>query len=122
MALTKFVGFIIDIESFEQNIFIIKGLLQSYRLKQNLVTIGIYLLISNKVKCKYQESMQIYWKCGDEQQYKSVIEASMVSTPEKFTNNSTMSPRPSVTVRNPSARKSLRIFTEVLDVKNKTSV
>ena len=33
-----------------------------------------------------------------------------------------MSPRPSVAVRNPNAIKSLYLFTEVLDVKNKTAV
>ena len=46
----------------------------------------------------------------------------MVSTPYIFTDNSLMSPGPSVTVKNPSAGKSLRIFTEVFDVKNKTDV
>ena len=33
-----------------------------------------------------------------------------------------MSPGPSVTIKNPTARKSLSIFTEVLDVKNKTVI
>ena len=28
------------------------------------------------------------WKCDDQQQYKEVIEASMVSTTEEFTDNS----------------------------------
>ena len=46
----------------------------------------------------------------------------MVSTTDKFTYNSTMLPGPSVTFRNPSARKSLCLFTEFLDVKNKTDV
>ena len=44
----------------------------------------------------------------------------MVSTLEGFTNNSPMSPEPSVTVKNPSTRKSLSQFTEVLDIKHKT--
>ena len=43
----------------------------------------------------------------------------MVSTNERFTDNSTMPPGPSVTVKNSSAGKPLRIFTEVFDVKNR---
>ena len=46
----------------------------------------------------------------------------MVSTPEIFTENSLMSPGSYVTDKNPSARKSLCLFTEVFYVKNKTSV
>ena len=46
----------------------------------------------------------------------------MIPNPKIFIDNSPMSPGPSVTVKNPSAIKSLRIFTEVLDEKNKSSV
>ena len=46
----------------------------------------------------------------------------MVSTHEGFTDKITMPPFPSVTVKYPSARKSLRQFTEVLDVKQKTAI
>ena len=46
----------------------------------------------------------------------------MVSTPEIFTDNSPVSPRPPMIVKNCSAKQSLRLFTEVLDVKNKTAV
>ena len=46
----------------------------------------------------------------------------MVSTPERFTDNSTISTGISVTVRNPIARESLRLFTEFLNVKNKAAV
>ena len=42
----------------------------------------------------------------------------MVSTPEVFTNNSPISPRSSTPVKKPSARKSLCMFTKVLEVKN----
>ena len=60
--------------------------------------------------------------CDYQQQYKSILGAEVVSTPEIFTKNSPMSPGPSVTFKNPSARKSIRLFTEVFDVKNKTVV
>ena len=58
-------------------------------------------------------------KCDDQHQYKAIIEAAMVSTTGRFTENSQMSPGPSATVKNPSARKSLHIFTEVFYVKRK---
>ena len=45
----------------------------------------------------------------------------MVSTPDRFTYNSPMSPVPLI-IENCSARKSLCLFTEFLDVKNKTDV
>ena len=44
----------------------------------------------------------------------------MVSTPEVCTNKITMTPNPSVSTKNPSARKSPHQFTETLDVKHKT--
>ena len=43
----------------------------------------------------------------------------MVSTTEICTDNIPMSPGPSVFSQKPSAKKSLRQFTEVLDVKKK---
>ena len=43
----------------------------------------------------------------------------MVSTPEVFNVNSHISPITSSPVKKPSARKSLCIFTNVLDVKKK---
>ena len=46
----------------------------------------------------------------------------MVFTPDILTDNSTMSPGPSVTFKNTSARKSLHLFTEVLVFKKKTAV
>ena len=46
----------------------------------------------------------------------------MVSTSGRFTDNIPMSPGPPMIFKKISARKSLRLFTEVLDIKNKTSV
>ena len=45
----------------------------------------------------------------------------MVYTPKGFTNNITIYPRTSSPVNKPSARKSLCMFTNVLDVNNKNS-
>ena len=50
------------------------------------------------------------------------MEAEMVSTPEGCTNNSTMTHNPCVSTKKLSARKSLRQFTEILDVKHKSAV
>ena len=57
-----------------------------------------------------------------QQQYKAIIEAKMFSTTEIFTSNIQMSSGTSVTFKKPSAIKPLRLFTEVLDVQNKTYV
>ena len=46
----------------------------------------------------------------------------MVSTTEVFNENILMSPGPYVNVKHPSESKSLRQFTELLYVKNKTAV
>ena len=64
---------------------------------------------------KYQEIIHIFWKM---QQSTEVL----CSTPKRFIDNSPMSPVISVAVINPSARKLLYLFTEVLDAKRKTSV
>ena len=45
----------------------------------------------------------------------------MVSTTERSTYNSTFSPGPPMIFRNAGARKSISIFTGVLDVKRKTA-
>ena len=44
----------------------------------------------------------------------------MVSTTEGFTNNSSRYPMTPTPVKKPSARQSLCIFTNILEVKNKT--
>ena len=61
-------------------------------------------------------------KCNDQLQFKEILKALMVSTPDKFIDNSPMSPGPPMIVKNYSARKSLRLFTEFLDVKKKTAI
>ena len=46
----------------------------------------------------------------------------MVSTPEGYTKNIPITPKPYVSTKNNSSRKSLPQFTEKLDVKHKTAV
>ena len=93
-----------------------------------MVTIGIDQPLRNCAMYKHiwQENInKLYTSAGkynDQLQFKAVIEVSMVSTPDIFVDNSPMSPGPPMIVKKCSARKSLRLFTEVLDVKKKTSV
>ena len=61
-------------------------------------------------------------KCDYQQHYRAIIKASLVSTNDRFTDNSPMPSGPSVTVINTSAIESLHIFTEVLDVIEKNDV
>ena len=59
-------------------------------------------------------------KCDDQQNIKDIVDSSMVSTPEVVRDNSTNTPITSTPVKKPSARKSLSLFTNILDVKPKT--
>ena len=52
---------------------------------------------------------------------KDILDASMVSTPEEVTSESTNVPMTSTPVKKPSARKSLCLFTNILNVKRKTA-
>ena len=60
-------------------------------------------------------------KWDDQQYFKDILEAAMVSTPEGFINDSPISPMTSSPVKKPSARKSLCLVTKILDVKKKTA-
>ena len=46
----------------------------------------------------------------------------MVSTPEEITDDSPSLPMTQMTVKKPSDRKSLRLFTNIFDVKNRTAI
>ena len=80
-----------------------------------MVTNIVYPSLSNSAL--YKNIKKLYkssGKCNYQQQYKDILEAEMVYTTEIS--------RPSVTVKNPNEIKSLHLFTEVFDVKNKTAV
>ena len=59
-------------------------------------------------------------KCDDQQNLKDIIDSAMVYTPKGVTDNSPNAPMKSTPVNKPSARKSLCLFTNILDVKPKT--
>ena len=61
-------------------------------------------------------------KCDDQQKIKYILEDDMVSTPEEITKDSTSLPMSQTKTKKPSARKSLHLFTNIVDVKNRTAI
>ena len=71
----------------------------------------------NNIKNIYQHA----GKCEDQQNLKDIIDATILSNPEGVTYGSPNVPMTSKPVKKPSARKSLCLFTNILDVKNRTA-
>ena len=98
-------------------------MLQSPLLKDHVQTIGIDQYLSNNAiyehKC-LENIKKLYkqaGKCDGQQKFKDILEADMVSTPEGFIDNSPIFPMTLTPVKKPNARKSLCMFTKILDVK-----
>ena len=70
----------------------------------------------NNIKNIYQHA----GKCDDQLNLKDIIDASMVYTLELVIDNSPNVPMTSTPVNKSSARKSLRLFTNIFDIKEKT--
>ena len=70
----------------------------------------------NNIKKIYQHA----GKCDDQQNIKDIIDATMVSTPEVVKDNSPNVPMTSTPVKKTSSSKSLCLFTNILNFKNKT--
>ena len=70
----------------------------------------------NNIKNIYQHA----GKCDDQQNLKDIIDAAILSTPEGVTDNSPNVHMSSKPVKKPRARKSLCLFTNILDVKPAT--
>ena len=100
-------------------------MLQSSRLEDNMKNIGIDQSLftksyfehrcMNNIKKIYQHA----GKCDDQQNLQDILDADMVSTPEGVTDNSPGVPMTPTLVKKPSASKSLCLFTNKLDVKQK---
>ena len=103
-------------------------MLQSLCLKDHVKTIGIDKSLRNNSlfehKClpNINKLYKHVGKCDDQQQFKDIIKAAMVFTPEGFTNNSPISPMKPTSVKKLSAIKSLFLFTNILYVKKKTAI
>ena len=82
-----------SIDTFKQQCVVLKGMLQSARLKDHVHTIGIDQYLRNNAlyehKC-IENIKKLYkqaGKCDDQKKFKDILDAGMVSTPEVFTNN-----------------------------------
>ena len=71
----------------------------------------------NNIKNIYEHA----GKCDDQQNLKDIIDSAILSTPEGVTDNSPNVHMASKPVKKPSARKSLCLFTNILDVNPKTA-
>ena len=123
--MTKVIDSVLSIDTFEQKCVVLKGTLKSPWLKGHVQTIVIdrYFSYNTIYEQKCLENITKLYKqsgyCDDYQQFKDILEATMVSTTGKITNNSTISSSTSTPVKKPSARKLLCMFTNILEVKKK---
>ena len=96
--MTKVIDSVLSIDTFEQQCFVLKVMLQSPRPKYHAQTIGIDQLLSNNALYEHEclENIKILCKqagkCDDQKKFKDILEADMVSTPEGFTEDSSISP------------------------------
>ena len=117
------VDFVISINKFEQQWFVLKCMLQSPRLKYHMNTIGIDQSLSNSALFEHRwlqninKSYKLAGKWNNHQQFKYIIESTMVSTTYGFADNSIRYPITPTPIKKPSARKSLCLFTNLLDVR-----
>ena len=71
----------------------------------------------NNIKKIYQHA----GKSDDQQNLKDIIDAAILSTPEGVTDNSPNVHMASTPIKKPSSRKSLYLFTNILDFQPKTA-
>ena len=97
-------------------------MLQSSRLEDHMKTIVIYQSSFTRSYLEHRcmdNTKNIYQhagKCDDQQNLKYIIDAAILSSPEGVTDNSTnvyLTPSP---VKKSNARKSLSLFTNILDI------
>ena len=121
--MTKVIDYVLSIDTFKQKYVVLKGMLKSPRLKDHVQTIAVDQSLSKNaiyehkclenIKTVYEQAS----KCDEQQQFKDILEADMVSTPEGFTDNIPISPITSTPIKKLSAQKSLCLFTNILEVK-----
>ena len=89
-------------------------------------TIGIYRssfkmsIFEHRCMKNTKKIYQHTGKFDDQQNLKDILESALLSNPEGFTDNSPNVHIPSTPFKKPSTRKSLCLFTNILDVKPKT--
>ena len=67
---------------------------------------------------KHQNIYKQAGKYEDQQKFKDILEAAMVSSPEGFTDDIPISPMISTLLKKSRAKKSLYLFTYILDLKH----
>ena len=101
-------------------------MLQLSRIEYHINTIGIYQSLFTKYSFEHRcmnnikKIYQHVGKCDDQKNLKDILDYSMVSTPEVVTYNNPNVPITSTSVNKLSARNSLCLFTNILDVRPKT--
>ena len=76
--MTKVIDYFLSIDTFEQQFFLLKGMLQSLRLKDHVQTIGVDQSLSTNViyEHKYLENIKKLYKqagnCDIQQQFKDI--------------------------------------------------
>ena len=102
-------------------------MLQLTRLEDHTKTIGIDQSLCNRSsfehKClnNIKKIYQHAGKCDYQQNLKDILVADMVYTTQEVTDDIPSLPMKQTTVKKPSARKSLRLFTNIFDVEKKTT-
>ena len=103
-------------------------MLQLPRLEDNMKTISIYQSLRKRSSFEHKSLNNIKYiyqhagKCDDQRNLKDVLCAAILSTPEEVTYDSPNVPMKSTLVNKPSARKSLFLLTNILNVKNNTAI
>ena len=93
LILNKAIDSILSIETFEQQCVVIKFMLQSSRLEDHMNTIGIdqssFARSSFEHRCmnNIKKINEHAGKCDDQQNFKDIIDAAILSAPEGVTDN-----------------------------------
>ena len=109
--MTKVIDYVLSIYTFEKEYFLLKGMLQSLRLKYHVQTIGIDQCLSKNAIYEHKCLENIFFlykqagKCDDQKKFKYILEDDMFSTPEGFADDSPISPMTSTPVMKSRARK-----------------
>ena len=125
IIMDKVIDYVLLIDKFEQQCVVIKGTLQSPRLKYHIQTIGIDQSLKKKLYMNINvlKTSKNYTNklvsVTTRKTFKDILEAAIVYTPEGFTDDSPISPMKSTPVKKPRVRKSLCPFTKILYVKKK---
>ena len=86
--MTKVINYILYTDTFEQQCVVLKGMVQSPRLKYHIKTIVIDKSMSNMASFELKWLNNIIYiyqhagRCDDQQKFKDILEANLVSTPE----------------------------------------